>query len=294
MPRNFFRSGFAALLIAMTAAWIAPAAAQPAPSDTLIRYFPSGPIYEYRWKVLELALNRTRDSEGSFRLQAYAEEITQNRAVQLVQANAIDVVAIGTNAEREQKMLPVRIDILRGLIGYRLLVIRTQEQERIARMDDQTLRKQLIFGLNSQWADLPIMRGNGFSVETSSSYANLFGMLAAGRFDAFPRGLNEAARELEKFKPTFPELTVEQTKALYFPYPIYFWVSQENAALARRIERGLQLALADGSLRKLFETYYATEIASFKATRRQVIYLANPILPSGNAAPDTSWWWHKK
>ena len=29
------------------------------------------------------------------------------------------------------------------------------------------------------------------------------------------------------------------------PYPVYFWVSREHSELARRIERGLRLALAD-------------------------------------------------
>ena len=45
-------------------------------SETLIRYFPSGPIYEYRWKLLELALAHTKEGEGPFRLEPYAEEIT--------------------------------------------------------------------------------------------------------------------------------------------------------------------------------------------------------------------------
>lgn len=158
-------------------------------------------------------------------------------------------------------------------------------------MDDKALRQQLIFGLNSQWADLPIMRANGFTVETSLSYEKLFAMLTAGRFDAFPRGLNEAARELEERKKSYPQLAVEQTCALFFPYPVYFWVSRDNAALAQRIERGLKLALADGSFRQLFESYHATEIATLAKDKRQVIRLANPVLPAGTAEPDTRWWW---
>ena len=65
------------------------------------------------------------------------------------------------------------------------------DKERIAKLDASALRTELTFGLNSQWADLPIMRANGFTVETSTSYEPLLGMLSAGRFDAFPRGLNE-------------------------------------------------------------------------------------------------------
>ena len=260
-------------------------------SETQIRYFPAGPIYEYRWKLLELALSHVQNPNEPFRLVPYAEDVTQNRGMQLLQSGAINVIALGTNAERESQMRPIKIDILRGIVGFRIFVIRAADQARIARMDEQTLRKQLTFGLNSQWADLPIMRANGFAVETSSSYENLFGMLVAGRFDAFPRGLNEASRELDERKQSYPQLAVEQSKAIFFPYPVYFWVSKENTTLAQRIERGLKLSLADGSFRKLFESYHATEIAMLANTKRQIIRLDNPILPVGTAEPDTRWWW---
>lgn len=272
---------------ALALAWAAPVVA----AEIQLRYFPSGPIYEYRWKLLEIALAHTQDTEPPVRLLPYAEEVTQNRGILLLQSGAIDVIALGTNNEREDKLLPVKIDILQGIVGFRLLVIRAADQARMARMDDAALRKQVTFGLNSQWADLPILEKNGFSVVTSSSYENLFDMLAASRFDAFPRGLNEAQRELNERKQAYPQLAVEKTKALFFPYPIYFWVSKDHPALAQRIERGLRRALADGSFRRLFESYHAAEIAALKKEQRHVIRLESPILPPGTAQPDTSWWW---
>ncbi|MFZ6760491.1 substrate-binding periplasmic protein [Undibacterium sp. Ji50W] len=257
-----------------------------------LKYFPVGPIYEYRWKLLELALAHTRDEAAHVGLEPFAEDVTQNRGISLLQSGVIDVIALGTNTERETQMLPIKIDILRGIIGYRVLVIRKADQASIALMDEQALRQQLTFGLNSQWADLAILRANGFTVVTSTNYENLFGMLAAGRFDAFTRGLNEAYLEIEKHKAQFPQLMTEKSKALYFPYPVYFWVNKDNKQLASRIERGLKLALADGSFRQLFESYHAKEIKQLASERRQVIKLANPVLPAGTLEPDTRWWWH--
>lgn len=262
-------------------------------SEAVIRYFPSGAIYEYRWKLLALALAHTNDTKKPLQLAPFSEDVTQNRGISLLKAGTIDVIALGTNAEREAQLLPVKIDILRGIVGFRLLVIRAADQKRIRQMDDVSLRKQLMFGLNSQWADLPIMRANGFSVVTSSDYENLFAMLAANRFDAFPRGLNEAQRELDQRKQNYPQLAIEKSKALYFPYPVYFWVNKNNEALAKRIELGLSRSLADGSFRKLFESYHAAEITAIKRDKRKVILLDNTILPAGNAKPDTSWWWPK-
>ncbi|MDU9022725.1 transporter substrate-binding domain-containing protein [Pseudomonas corrugata] len=265
--------------------------AQAEDRETTFRYFPSGPIYEYRWKLLELALSHTQATDGRTHLVPYGQEASQNRGMELLQTGQIDVIALGTNTERESLMLPIKIDILRGLIGYRLLLIRAADQPRIARMDEQAFREQLTFGLNSQWADVPIMQASGFTVVTSSNYENLFGMLAAKRFDAFPRGLNEAARELEEHKDQYPQLVIENSKALFFPYPVYFWVNKSDTALARRIEHGLNLSLADGSFRKLFETYHAKEISALAKEHRRVIRLANPVLPAGTPEPDTLWWW---
>lgn len=264
---------------------------RPAHAETVLRYFPVGPIYEYRWRLLELALAHTEKSDGPFRLEPYAEAATQDRGIQLLQAGHLEVIALGTNDQREKRMRPIKIDILRGIVGYRLMVIRSADRARIAALDAPALREKLTFGLNSQWADLAILRENGYAVVTSASYENLFAMLAAGRFDAFTRGLNEAHRELEARRDKYPDLAVEESKALYFPYPVYFWVAKNQPALARRIERGLRLALADGSFRQLFESYHASEIARLAREKRQVIELANPILPPGNEPPDTRWWW---
>ncbi len=282
----------ARLLLALCCASPLALCATALAASTPLTYFPAGPIYEYRWKLLELALAHTQDGATPAALLPYAEDVTQNRGVKLLQEGAIDVVALGTNAEREAQMQPIRIDILRGIVGYRIFVIRAADQAHIAKLDAQALRRELTFGLNSQWADVPVMRANGFTVATSTSYESLFGMLTAKRFDAFPRGLNEAARELEERKGSYPELAVEQSKALFFPFPIYFWVNRDNKVLAQRIERGLTLALADGSFRKLFESYHAKEIAALAREKRQVIRLHNPSLPAGTPEPDTRWWWH--
>ena len=266
-------------------------AGMAAQAADVLRCFPVGPIYEYRWKLLQLVLEHTRDGGPPVRLQPYPEEVTQNRALALLETGQLDVLALGTNQEREARLMPVRIDILKGIVGFRVLIIRADDQARITRMDDDTFRRKLTFGLNSQWADLPIMRRNGYAVETSDNYENLFAMLAERRFDAFPRGLNEAKREVDARRTQYPQLAVERTKAVFFPYPIYFWVRKDNPELAARIKRGLELSLADGSFRRLFEHYHASEIAALKKSPRHVIRLDNPVLPAGDAVPDTSWWY---
>jgi hypothetical protein len=278
------KPGCRAVLACLLFGWAAPLAA----AEQVIRCFPVGEIYAYRWKLLELALAR---GGGAYRLVPLTDDITQARSFTLLRSGALDVVALGTNAEREAGALPVKIDILKGIVGYRVFLIRGADQARIARMDDAAMRRELAFGLQRGWADLPVEVAAGFAVETAAHYENLFKMLVAGRFDAFPRGLNEAYRDLAAYGKTYPQLALERTRALYFPYPVYFWVSRDRPALARVIERGLKLALADGSFRRLFRSCYAREIALMSKSRRHVLVLDNPFLPAGTSNPDTSWWW---
>jgi hypothetical protein len=272
-------------VLALLLASVAPASAA---ESTEIRYYPSGQIYDYRWQLLALALAHT--GGAPVQLRAYREDVSQNRAMELLHDHAIDVIALGVSPERMSRLLPVRIDILRGILGYRILFVRADEQSKIKAMDDERLRRNLLFGMGAQWADVPIMQSNGFRVETSPGYENLFDMLEAGRFDAFARGLNEINREAVSVLPKYPNLVVESSKALYYPYPVYFFVNRENVSLARRIELGLKLALADGSFRRLFLQDHGRDIALQHLKLRHVICLRNS-LPDHAMPPDTSWWW---
>ena len=49
-----------------------------------------------------------------------------------------------------------------------------------------------------------------------------------------------------------PKLVMEENLMLYYPSPFYFFVNHNNSALADRIERGLRIAIEDGSFDELF------------------------------------------
>jgi len=282
------------LSLALTLGIIPAAWAEPPATKLVIHYIPGGEIYAYRWKLLELSLNHTRATDGPFEMASYDSrlgEVSQSRSIVLLKTGNVDVLTFGSTKEREAELRPIKIDILRGMLGYRILLIRKDDEARFAAIDPSALSQQISLGFNSQWADLDILTSNGFKVVTSAGYDNLFFMLAAGRFDAFPRGLNEAAREIEDRKQELPTLTMEKTLALFANYPVFFWVRKNDAALADRIERGLKLSLADGSFRQLFQHYHAREIEQIKQEKRRVLKLNNPSLPAGSPAPETSWWW---
>lgn len=272
-----------------------PGLAHAQAGDQVIRYYPGGSIYTYRWDLLKLALDHVEKLDHHhYELVPLSEKVTQWRAEQLLISGKVDVLAFAPNSQRERLLQPVRMDILKGIIGYRVFFVRKDDLPIFKGMNPQQFRAGVRLGLNSQWADYPIMKNNGYEVLASIGYESLFEMLAAGRFDAFPRGLNEVGSEMREQLPHYPGLTLEKTKAIYFPFPVYFWVSKENTPLAKRVLQGLKLAERDGSFKALFLRHHAEAIQLLADNGWQTTQIANTELPPGNVKPDTSWWWKRR
>jgi hypothetical protein len=100
-----------------------------------------------------------------------------------------------------------------------------------------------------------------------------------GRFDAFSRGVHEPFGELAS-RPELKDLTVEKHLMLVYRMPFYLLVAKENKALARDLEEGLNLAIADGSFDKTFFNDPAVKDVLAKADmkNRRAFYLDNPTL----------------
>jgi hypothetical protein len=103
-------------------------------------------------------------------------------------------------------------------------------------------------------------------------------MLDGGRFDAFPRGVSEPYDEL----PRYPnlKLAVEKNLLLIYRMPFYLFVKNGNNVLAKDLETGLNLAIADGSFEKLFLANKTVQdvIEKTNIANRRVIHLENPTL----------------
>jgi hypothetical protein len=240
---------------------------------------------DYFRDMLVLALSKTA-AEGPWRIDVGAPA-NQARAVENLKAGRLDVIWTLPTAEREAEMRPVRIPLEKGLLGYRVFLIRAGDAARfaaIASLDPLTAidgLKALRAGQGKDWNSTRVMEAAGFKVDTAASYDSLFLMLREGRIDYFPRGLNEAWAELAARPDS--GLTVESTLLLRYPAASYFWVQRDTGdELAGRIERGLGLALADGSFDALLLGHptHRELFALARPGQRRILAIANPMLPS--------------
>ncbi|BCS99074.1 hypothetical protein DSLASN_47060 [Desulfoluna limicola] len=255
-------------------------------------YFQTGNRYDYRIDLLKLAMDKTVESDGPYSIKPVAEKMTQSRGIDFLgKGERVNVGFFPTNKERELRFLSVKIPLLRGLLGYRVSLIRRGDLEGFSRIESlDQLRQRYLAGFGSQWADMKILQGNSIPVVGAAKYENLFKMLMRKRFDYFPRGINEAWDEASDKKEAYPDLVVDPYIALYYPYPVYFFVNKKDVALADRIERGLSAALEDGSFKALFMRYHKAIIQQADLKNRKLFLLNNSTLAEGTAHPDTEWW----
>lgn len=269
--------------------------AHPLSAETVIRHLSGESALdarnEYFLAMLELALEKTSD-QGDWTLQPADQVMPQSLALQRLSNNdGIDVVWSMTSIEREKQNRAIRIPLMKGLMGYRLLIIRTEDQQWFRRLQTIDELRELRAGQGHDWPDTEILRANGLAVEGEEEYDSLFSLLQQGRFDYLPRAINEPWEELAA-RPNM-DLMVEQGLLLYYPTAEYFFVSRQNTALAARLEKGLRLAIEDGSFDKLFREHPINANAFGKANllRRRIIRLDNPLLPKDTPFADKQLWW---
>lgn len=259
---------------------------------TRLHFFQTDARYDYRIELLELALSHTQQQWGSYELIGKPQAMTQGRGSLLLEHDkGIDIASFATNKEREEKFRAIRIPILQGILGYRVLLVHRDSQQAFGDINNLSqLKTQLKAGFGEHWADMKILEANSLAVTGVPKYELLFAMLQAKRFDYFPRGINEAWIEVEKFGSDYPDIMVEPNLALFYPFYVYFFVSKNNQALAERIEQGLMLAKEDGSFKALFLKYHQHLLTQASFGSRKLFFLENPYLPSTVVPPDLSWW----
>lgn len=258
------------------------AVAENGATEPLVVRYPSlanpyGQVYNHNYylEMLHLAL---ASSGRDYRVETVPlPDFREVRSEISLATGVYDIHWLHTNRQRETRLRPIRIPLLKGMIGWRLLLIPEQAQERFSAITHVDQLRKLRTVQGHDWPDALILQHNGFSVIRSANWEGMFRMLALGRVDYFPRGATEVHSEIAQF----PDhgLAVEQSLVLHYPSAYYFFVARDNDELAEVIEKGLNVAIANGSFDQVFNTYFGEKIEAFDLNSRTVLRLENPLLP---------------
>ena len=229
----------------------------------------------YPLAVLRLALKHVH---VAYALKPSAIIISQARALKLLESDrVVTVVWSVATAKRARQLRAITIPIDDGLIGWRVLLIRQGGEQRFSDIKTAAQLAQIPMAQGQDWPDLTILRDNGFNVAAATSYTSLFSMLKKKHIDAIPRSVAEIGQELQN--PDGAGLAAETHLLLHYPSELAFFVSKDNASLATYLQKGLQRAITDGSLQKLFKLTYGQRLRALHLRNRRVIELVNPLQP---------------
>lgn len=242
---------------------------------------------DYSMQLLKLALSKVGPD---YRVELAEIPMNQDRQVAELEAGRlIDVAPMPSSAEREARLLAVRIPINKGVLGLRLGLVRKGDAARLAGVKTLDDLKHVHLAQGEEWPDVEILRANGLPVTTAASYEGLFKMLVAGRFDYFPRSALEIWDEQAHNAGT---LEIEPHIALhYYHYDAYYMLNRDNTRLAKIIRQGLEKAIADGSADRLFDQFYGERLRQMHLDKRVIIELKNPLLTPGTPLDRPELWY---
>lgn len=227
----------------------------------------------YFYRLLLLAVAKTQHDWGRLEVQELPYMLQDKRLRTALSQGVVDVIWSPTSHEYEERMLPVRVSLLKDLNNYRLLLIRKGDQPRFSSIKGLRDLSKLRGGISPQWTDAKIMEHNKLTLVEAVGYQKLFKMLAANRFDYFSRGVYQINAEMKVYGHL--GLIVEKELILSYPNEVYFFVRKNDYKLAERIEVGLTRALEDGSFDELLMSVpsykWGTEL--LKTQQRRLIVL---------------------
>lgn len=247
---------------------------------------------DYAYALLLQALQKSIPQYGPYELRLASLELPRGSVAnspkfansndrllyEIKRGELVNVAMVVTRDEWEREALPIRIPIDRGLMSYRIFLIRKSEQAQFSAIHELAQLKALRSGAGEAWSNYRVLQHHQFTLVPTNQYESQFRMLLAQRFDYIARGAHEAFSEIDTYGPHFPEMAIERDLLLYMPLPLYFFVSPKQPRLAERIEAGLRLMLRDGSFLRLFQLHQGPIIEQARLCERRVFHVENPFL----------------
>ncbi|GFK93065.1 hypothetical protein NNJEOMEG_00894 [Fundidesulfovibrio magnetotacticus] len=196
-----------------------------------------------------------------------------------------------------QRLLPegfasvedIRIPLERGLLSYRVCLLRGAVPELLKDVRTLDDLKRVTVGQGFGWGDVDVYKAAGVPVVEVpfTSPSDPLRALAAGHFDVLPLGADEYAGFLDIARQEGYGLAADRHLVIHYPWYRYVWVSRtapDAGFLLEALTRGLDIVAADGSFVSIYEKYKGRfDPASLRG--RTVIDLPSPYAREGDIPP---------
>jgi hypothetical protein len=234
----------------------------------------------YAINLLKLALEKTKNRYGDYRLVIDSNMPHQRRIAYLTQSktpNLVGVFGYDEQINAEQNLIHIDFPVDLGALGWRICFTNPTVKEKLKMAKSlEDLRKYSIIQ-GQYWADNNILRENGFNVMLLEPFSSLFKMVASGRADLFCRGFNELPAEYIAHHD-MENLTYDESFVFVYKMPLFIYTNKQNFVAKQRIEEGLKIAFADGSVMQLWLDTFRSSITFSNIAQRKIIHLENSAI----------------
>ncbi|WP_111979250.1 hypothetical protein [Algibacillus agarilyticus] len=242
---------------------------------------PGDPTDLYEYKVLKLALDKTIDTHGNYRLDIRPGSVlpTFTRLRMEAENNEYKNLVYKDSVSNEimESLKGIEFPVELGAIGYRLGLISKESKAKIRQINTKQQATNLTMIQGRGWLDGDILKSQGFNVVFGRNIEGLFYMAANNRADMFPVGSSELKSAWDQFKYV-EGLDYDREICIYYPLPKFFFTHPSNLPAANRIQSGLVAAYESGELFDLWKSFYAEKMAFANLKDRKIFKYKNPMI----------------
>jgi len=230
--------------------------------------------HEFFYEILSQAFQNSDHN-----LKLVIKRAPQARVKRLFEKGDISIFWMLESPQRNKKYIPINVNLTKGLIGKRILFIKKGKQhifDNITKLDD--LRKlNLVAGLGQEWLDTQIWEANKLGYKKQpGNWKTIFNMVLMGRYDYFPRGINEILTEAKQH----PELAIEKKLVFIYNGKYKFYLSTKGKYAGVQyndiINTVLKKAEQDGLIKKTIKKYWSNNLKILNYDKRIKIFLEMP------------------
>lgn len=183
----------------------------------------------------------------------------------------------GNKKFNDKSFIALNKPICKGLLGYRILIIRQQDDKKFKQINETQL-KALVAGIPATWVDADLFRSNQYSVLEKGSLSDILQLLKDEKCDYISLGANEIQSLFTQFAVPLEGLIIESSLVLRYPFSVVFYVHVDNKKLAQEVNKDLLHVTESGIFDRLFDHHYADVINKLGIPNRRIINLNNPEL----------------
>ena len=213
-------------------------------------------------------INLSKSVDNMFKLKKTRKRMNSLRIMNKLESGYIDILWSMNSEDREKKLKAIKIPIMKNLIGLRVCLILEKHKSSFYKKLKEKSYKSLRYVQGRGWPDVRHLRAANLDV-VEGEYKNLFSMLRKRRADCFPRSILELDGEIKNKKLSY-SIIAEDTFAIQYNTPMYFFVRKNNTKLHAEIERSLKKIIENGKFDKLFNRYYKDSLKKYNHKNRRI------------------------